>query len=566
MEMFWINLGVAFLLALLGLEARTVAAASSAADMGGGTAFPGGGSPGDGNTGGGNPGGIPPLAGAPNTAVPGAGEGAEAGACDASTFSSILPDNASVESVVQVESGGSYGEGVSDLNYPVSPTNLPALCAVTIRVISSNSSAYRFGVFLPTGDDAGSVEWNGRFLAVGNGGFGGGINWLDMGAGVQYGFAVVSTDTGHNSTTADLRWALNQPEQQQDWGWRAMNGTVALGKQIVTAFYGTSIAYNYYSGCSTGGRQGLKAIQVDPEAFDGVIVGSSAWFVNHLNPWVTKVGTYNLPLTASYHLDLAQFPSMAAEVVRQCDALDGVTDGIVSAPRNCTPDYTTLACSNGNNNQTVGGIGAGGTNTSTTAALCLNDGQIATAAAAYADYLSTPTDGSAPILLYPGLDPGCEAQWYAVLSQVETSPFGIGYIRDFVYSNESWQWQDYNDNVIADAVRTDPGNATAAKFDLSDYQSRGGKLVMYHGLADGLVPPRGSEWYYNSVAQAMVPGGDTTGLLDWFRYFEVPGMQHCSSTAVNAPWYVIPPLSILYPISPHDPLPSQTFHPISGTR
>lgn len=74
--------------------------------------------------------------------------------------------------------GGSYGEGVADIPYPINPTNLPALCAVTVRVTSSPTSSYRFGLFLPN-------SWNTNFLVVGNGGFAGGINWLDMQVLVQ---------------------------------------------------------------------------------------------------------------------------------------------------------------------------------------------------------------------------------------------------------------------------------------------------------------------------------------------------------------------------------------------
>ncbi|KAI1866857.1 uncharacterized protein JN550_007404 [Neoarthrinium moseri] len=434
---------------------------------------------------------------------------AEPAACDAATFAGILPADASIEKITLVESGASYGEGASDLNYPVSPTNLPELCAVTIQVVSSPTSLYRFGLFLPS-------DWNSRFLAVGNGGFGGGINWLDMGAGVQYGFAIVSTDTGHNSTTADIAWALNNPEKKTDWGWRAFHGSVELGKQLTEAYYAARIAYSYYNGCSTGGRQGLKEVQMSPDSFDGVVVGAAAWYTSHLNPWVTKVGTYNLPFNGTNHIDAALFPAMAREVIRQCDALDGLADGIVSLPSRCNPDYTTLSCS-----------GPAGANRSA----CLTDAQIATAGNAYADYRAAASGE----LLYPGLTPGCEAQWSLVLNQTSTSPYGINYIRDFVYDDAEWDWTAYNDSVLEYAAQTDPGNATADDYDISAFRGRGGKLIMYHGLADGLVPPKGSELYYQKTVEAMGKG-NLSGVQDFFRYFEVPGMGHCYGSSVGAPW------------------------------
>lgn len=105
-----------------------------------------------------------------------------------------LPANSSIEKLDYVKAGDTYGDGFRDLMYPIQPTDLPELCTVTVYVRSSNTSWYRFGVFFP-------ADWNSKFLTLGNGGFGGGINWLDMGSYVKYGFAVASTDTGHNSTT-----------------------------------------------------------------------------------------------------------------------------------------------------------------------------------------------------------------------------------------------------------------------------------------------------------------------------------------------------------------------------
>lgn len=193
-------------------------------------------------------------------------------ACQASTFSQYLGANVTVEKVQVVPAGATYGEGALDLMYPIQPTDLPELCAVTIRVQSSTISAYRFGMFLPT-------TWNERYLALGNGGFGGGINWQDMGSSVKYGFAAVSTDTGHNSTTGDASWAYKNPQKRIDWGWRALNGTVTISKGLVNAYYAEKFKYSYYSGCSTGGRQGLRQVELQPDMFDGVIVGASAWYV-----------------------------------------------------------------------------------------------------------------------------------------------------------------------------------------------------------------------------------------------------------------------------------------------
>jgi hypothetical protein len=93
--------------------------------------------------------------------------------CDYQSFSAILPKGATVERVEEVQDGNSYGEGAANLPFPRNPSNLPNLCAVTIHVKTSLKSGYRFGIFLPK-------AWNSRLLVVGNGGWGGGINWLEM--------------------------------------------------------------------------------------------------------------------------------------------------------------------------------------------------------------------------------------------------------------------------------------------------------------------------------------------------------------------------------------------------
>ncbi|KAI0136214.1 tannase and feruloyl esterase-domain-containing protein [Xylariales sp. AK1849] len=421
----------------------------------------------------------------------------------------ILPANASIERVDYVESGSTYGEAGLDLNYPTQPTNLPELCAVTVYVPSSATSAYRFGVFLP-------LAWNSRFLTIGNGGFGGGINWLDMGSYVKYGFAVVSTDTGHNSTTGDVSWAYQAPQKKIDWGWRAMHGSVVTGKQVVEAYYASKIAYSYYNGCSTGGRQGLKEVQISPDSFDGVIIGSPGWYTSHLNTWITKAGTYNLPETDPKYIDWQLFPAMNDLVVKQCDQLDGVKDGIISLPDACVPDYTEMLCSRPGANQSA----------------CLTAEQLQTPKNVYSDYLAS--NGQ---FLYPGLSPGCEGQWQAVLNFTTTSPFGYNYLRFMLLENPAWNYTYYNDSLVSYAVQTDPGFATANDYNLTAFKNLGHKMIMYHGLGDGLIPPKGTDMYYNNVITTM--GDNLTATQEFFRYFQVPGMQHCWTTAtdtVDAPW------------------------------
>ncbi|TKX25492.1 hypothetical protein C1H76_2142 [Elsinoe australis] len=406
--------------------------------------------------------------------------------CTSEAFAPFLPANARVVQTTQLGDNSTFQVPPSNIAYPRSPVRLQALCAVQVNVVSSNSSAFDFGLFLPN-------QWNNRFIAVGNGGFAGGINWLDMGAVVRYGFASMSTDTGHNSTSVDISWALNEEEKKIDWGYRAMHGSVVIAKQLTEAFYGSKPTYNYYSGCSTGGRQGLRDLQLYPEDFDG-----------------------NLPIDSPGRIDPSLFPLVEREIQRQCDAQDGLRDNIISDPRGCNVFLESLLCA------------ANATNTTT----CLTVPQIETLTNIYTDYIDTNQT-----LVFPRLEPGSEFQWPIVLAGAEPNPLGTEYIQYFVLNDPNWDYRTYDYSIVQLADRLDPGNATADDYDLRPFKSRGGKLLMYHGLADGLIAPGSSEVFYKNVYRALYPNG--VNVNDFFRLFLVPGMGHCGGTSdlASAPWY-----------------------------
>lgn len=174
--------------------------------------------------------------------------------------------------------------------------------------------------------------------------YAGGINWPDMGRCPHYGFATISTDNGHSFSQSDRSWA--NAARLYDWGYRAMHGSVQVAKLLIAHYYGSKLAYSYYSGCSTGGRQGLKEIQYAADSLDGVLIGSPAWDHNHLLPWISKIACSQLSGSSDAKLTAAQLSILAAEVVNQCDPQDGVVDGVVSLPETCNFDISRIVCSN----------------------------------------------------------------------------------------------------------------------------------------------------------------------------------------------------------------------------
>ncbi|KAL8404258.1 hypothetical protein RB594_009208 [Gaeumannomyces avenae] len=423
-----------------------------------------------------------------------------------------------LERASAVGAGGSFGEGAGNLGAPYPATRLPAVCAVIVRVRNATdqpASDFRFGLLLPTASGA----WNGRFLAIGNGGFVGGINWPFMASGPHYGFATMSTDTGHNSAGFDLSWGRGRPADLYEWGYRAMRGSVAAAKHVTQGFYGSSPRRSYFTGCSTGGRQGLKAIQGEPDSFDGALIGAPAWDTKHLMPWATKIGKDNLRSDGSLIFDPTDtsvggpLDTLRRQVSLQCDGRDGVTDNIVSSPELCTLNYTTFTCRPGQ------------------VTACLTGEQVKLVQAFYSDY--SLADGS---LVHNGMELSSEAElnnWATYLSNPAVA--NVQYERNFLYNDTTWSLSQYSEDVVRDSRRVNPGQASADSFDLRPFRARGAKVILYHGMGDGLVPTRSTTHYYNRTRE--VTGGGQ-GLDDFLRYFLVPGMGHCwfSPAATNAPW------------------------------
>jgi feruloyl esterase len=126
-----------------------------------------------------------------------------------------------------------------------------------------------------------SENWNGKFLAVGNGGWAGNIETGAMAAGLARGYATASNDTGHKGGSASF--VVGHPEKLIDFGYRSMHEMAVRSKAIIQSFYTRAPQLSYYQGCSTGGRQGLMEAQRFPDDFDAIIAGAPVNNVLHLN-------------------------------------------------------------------------------------------------------------------------------------------------------------------------------------------------------------------------------------------------------------------------------------------
>ena len=145
--------------------------------------------------------------------------------------------------------------------------DLPAFCRVTATLKPTSESDIKIEVWLP------ASGWNGKFQAVGNGGWNGNIDQAALATALRRGYAAASTDTGHEGGGGP--WMQNK-EKLIDYGHRAVHEMTVKAKAIVNAFYDSAPKFSYFNGCSAGGRQGLKAALQYPDDFDGIVAGAPA--------------------------------------------------------------------------------------------------------------------------------------------------------------------------------------------------------------------------------------------------------------------------------------------------
>jgi hypothetical protein len=390
---------------------------------------------------------------------------------------------------------------------PARTVQLPSFCRVQGTLRPTSDSEIAFEVWLP------AEGWNGRFQGIGNGGFAGTIGYSGLAAAVQGGYAAAATDTGHKAGGTDASWAKGHPEKVVDFGWRAVHLTAVAGKALTEVFYGARPRHSYFMSCSNGGRQGLMEAQRFPEDYDGIIAGAPAYnWTGLFTGFVWNAQALSRP---GAMIPAAKTPAIASAVLARCDKRDGVTDGLVSEPRQCRFDADELKCADQETSA------------------CLTTPQIAALRAIYRG--PHKSDGK-PI--YFGFPPGGEASpgspgwdlWIfgpAPGASIQHA-FGSNFMRYVVGLPEDWKPADFDFDRDFESVKAKT-SATfdAADPDLSRFASRGGKLILYHGWSDAAIPAQGTIAYRDQVVRSMGAGRATS----FMRLFMVPGMHHCAGGA-----------------------------------
>jgi feruloyl esterase len=425
-------------------------------------------------------------------------------------------------------------------------TGLPAFCRVTASLIPTSDSTIKIEVWLP------ETKWNGRFLGTGGGGFQGVITYGELASGIQAGFASTNSDLGtgssgcnplycgSNGMTNPLATAFGNPgvpttglfghpERIKDFGFRAIHLMTVRGKEIGKAFYGEHADKAYFAGCSTGGQNALMEAQRFPDDYDGILAGAPAFNRTHLH-------MAGLSLWQDTHaspgrfIQTGQMTLINQAVLAQCVGRDGgaSTDQFLTDPRDCHFDPKALLCTGGK-----------------VPPACLTADQVTTIQKYYAGTID-PVNGQ---VINPGAERGNEtdnvlALGLAFQERLPEAAFdglfywvfgpGFGQVSSAVnFANFDFHHDvDTVDDQLAKVLNA---NST----DLGEFREHGGKLLMYHGWADPLIPSQSSINYFNALVgnngqgfqQASFSSDGSPGLRrtqSFARLFMVPGMYHCS--------------------------------------
>jgi len=387
----------------------------------------------------------------------------------------------------------------------------PAHCAVS-GVIETE---IKFEVLLP---DA----WNGRFMMGGGGGFvgtvqnqalnsarAGGMN----GHALERGYATAGTDTGHQGTGIEGAWALNDPERQQNYGYRAVHLTVVAAKAIIREYYDQDSDYSYFLGCSNGGRQAMMESQRYPDDFDGIVAGAPAFnwtgtaagFVRNQQA-IFPDGDLAAPVLTPAALSL-----VSAAIDDSCDLLDGVDDGILADPRECGFNADSLP-------QCIAG---------SRQADCLTAAQLTA--------IKTIWEG--PVLdgrrLFAGFPFGGEDEpgWAGWVVESEQNrargvpnaqyAFGTEIAKYFVFSDPLWDYTRYDLAMWPDDTAQAGAVLNATDTDLTAYRDAGGKIIYWTGWSDPALSALGLISYYETLREE-----DST-VQEYARLFALPGVLHC---------------------------------------
>lgn len=433
-----------------------------------------------------------------------------------------------LESFAQLAADSPYGVTIASAE---SVEDKPGYCRVEGQIANAENGESRIRFLLRMPD---ATTWNGKYLVVGNGGTAGLFQGEErVQVALQLGYATGQTDTGHERKGAD-DWLMKEtgsgrtgPNHTaiQDFAHRAIHLTNVVGERLVNSYYSNPVEQKYFFGCSTGGRQGLTAMQRYPNDFDGIVAGAPVFSLPRLNMSQLWAAQQVAALNASDALiTLPQLSALKNAAVDTCDALDGVEDRIIDDPRRCSFDPAAMQC--------AGPESPSG---------CLSEAQV--------DFVETIYNGPVSVAgerIYPGRMRGSEGPplnsgmggmgGWSDLTSAEC-PNTAGTSRCDLVAR-AW-YSDPDADVVGDFSIDDPDDVAFADStyysravraenpDVTPFVQGGGKAILYHGWADTSVTPVTTIELYEAMDATVSRKRSTDDFQDHVRLYLAPGMGHC---------------------------------------
>lgn len=361
-------------------------------------------------------------------------------------------------------------------------------------------TSIRFELLLPE-------DWNGRFVMGGGGGFVGTVQNMARGS-VNIGYATVGTDTGHHDESGYLAgWAIDNLEAKVNFGHLAVHRTAEVAKALIRDYYGSDSKYSYFVGCSRGGGQAMMEAQRYPRDFDGIVAGAPAFNWTGLAAMSVAIAQALYPDPAKLDhpvITKESLERLQASIIEQCDAQDGLKDGVVQDPPATHFDLSKVP------------------------------GITEEQRKAFEIIYRGTFNGNAQI--YPGYSAGAECdpnQWITWITGPMPSmvakdkvpdlmfAFGTQIWKGLIFNDPDWDYSRYNFASFARDTRLAASFLNATSPNLDAFKARKGKLIIWHGWADPALPAQATVDYYRLV-EAHDPNA-----AEYCRLFMVPGCLHC---------------------------------------
>ncbi len=359
-------------------------------------------------------------------------------------------------------------------------------------------------------------HWNSRFIMSGGSGFAGSVmNYFS--SSINKGYAMVTTDTGHEGHNLKADWALYNMERQINFGHLAVHRVAVTSKEIIGQYYGSEITYSYFRGGSRGGGQGMMEAQRYPEDFDGIVAGAPGFIWPALGAKIIQICQAVFPDPDKLDdpiVTLANIELLNSLILLQCDELDGIKDSILNDPRECKFDFDQLPrCANDHPSDD-----------------CFKSQQIEAIKIIYSDLIVNDK------LIYPGYAFGCENEvlgWQNWITGPTTHPLALDYpsiqyalgteiFKYLIFQDSTWDYSTYNFTDFSQTTKYASAYLDATSTDYSKFKNHGGKMIIYHGWNDWALSPFVTINHYEQVKK------EDADLKNYIRLFLIPGMLHSS--------------------------------------